>query len=384
MAGNFGVFGGGAFWGTLNNCTLTGNSASYGGGAIFGTLNTCTLIGNSAHEGGGSYDGTLNNCTLTGNSAIAWGGGAMEGTLNNCTLTGNSATYGGGAAYETLNNCTLIGNSAAQGGGTAVCTLTNCILIGNSAKGNGGGVYGGPFTINCTLIGNSADVDGGGAYTGEFNNCILYFNTASGSGDNQYGAILTYCCTTPVYPWTGDITNAPLFVDTNNWADLRLQSNSPCINAGNNAYATTTNDLDGNPRIVGGTVDMGAYEFQSPASTISYAWLQQYNLPMDGSADNVDTDGDHATTWQEWKMWTNPTNGLSVLRMLNPDPATTGTMVSWLSVANHTYALERATNAATPFTPIQSNIAGQAGTTTFNDTTATNGDAFFYRVGVAE
>jgi hypothetical protein len=54
------------------------------------------------------------------------------------------------------------------------------------------------------------------------------------------------------------VTN-PLFVA----GSLRLQSNSPCINAGNNSYVTSATDLDGNPRIMGGSVDIGAYEYQS-------------------------------------------------------------------------------------------------------------------------
>ncbi|MFN3333813.1 MAG: right-handed parallel beta-helix repeat-containing protein, partial [Caldilinea sp.] len=47
-------------------------------------------------------------------------------------------------------------------------------------------------------------------------------------------------------------------------ADYRLQSDSPAVDAGDNAVLPTgvTTDLDGNQRIVGGIVDMGAYEFQ--------------------------------------------------------------------------------------------------------------------------
>jgi hypothetical protein len=43
--------------------------------------------------------------------------------------------------------------------------------------------------------------------------------------------------------------------------NFRLQTNSPCINAGNNTYVSTAIDLDGDPRVVGDLVDVGAYEF---------------------------------------------------------------------------------------------------------------------------
>ena len=156
---------------------------------------------------------------------------------------------------------------------------------------------------------------GGGAYDCTLNNCIVYFNSAPLGGNYDASSALNCCCTTPLPTnGVGNITNAPLFVNQAN-GNLRLQSNSPCINAGNNAYVVGSTDLDGNPRIVGGTVDIGAYEYPNPASVISYAWLQQYGLPTNGSADFADLDGDGMNNWQEWIAGTNPTNALSVLQM---------------------------------------------------------------------
>jgi hypothetical protein len=63
---------------------------------------------------------------------------------------------------------------------------------------------------------------------------------------------LTYSCTTPLpTSGLGNFINAPLFVDYAS-GNLRLQSDSPCINAGSNASAPAGPDLDGNPRIVSG------------------------------------------------------------------------------------------------------------------------------------
>jgi hypothetical protein len=358
-----------------NGATLTSASLdlSGGGGGVWcssqsATVSNCVLVGNSAGGGGGgAYSGTLNNCTLSHNSSAGDGGGAYSGWLNNCTLAGNSSIYSGGGAREcTLNNCTLTANSALTffGGGAEYSTLNNCTLTSNSAKDRGGGACGGTL-----------------------NNCIVYYNTAP-QGVNYYqdqeGGILNHCCTTPMpTSGVGNIINPPLFLDYAN-RNLRLQSNSPCINAGNNTYVTTATDVDGNPRIVSGTVDIGAYEFQGTGSMISYAWLEQYGLPTDGSADFMDPDRDGMNNWQEWRCGTCPTNANSALRLLSPQRTETNVTVAWQSVAGVSYFLERSTNlgASVPFSPLVIGIPGQAGMTSYADTSATNTGPYFYRVGV--
>jgi hypothetical protein len=81
-------------------------------------------------------------------------------------------------------------------------------------------------------------------------------------------------------------------------------------------------------------------------------------------------------------MWTIPTDGTSVLRMITPSPQTNGLLVTWQSVIDHTYSLERSTNESLDFQLLRSGIMSQGATTTFTDTTATNVGAFLYRVSV--
>jgi parallel beta-helix repeat protein len=306
----------------------------------------------------------VTNCTLINNTAVGQGGGAYYCTLNNCTLRGNSATLSGGGAYQgALNNCIVVSNSATyHGGGAYSCTLNNCTLAGNRATSSG---YSG----------------GGGVDSATLYNCIVYYNT-SPSSPNYSGSTLNYCCTTP-RTGVGCIANPPLFVDlTNN--NLRLQSNSPCINAGLNAYAPGLTDLDGNPRIVGGTVDIGAYECQSPALLDYYVWLQGYGLPTTASALYVDSDGDGLNNWQEWLAGTNPTNAASALRLQLTVVLPAGVTLTWASVTNRTYFVQRATSLVPPpgFSLLQTNIPGLPGTTSFTDTNPPAPGPAFYRVGV--
>jgi hypothetical protein len=213
----------------------------------------------------------------------------------------------------------------------------------------------------------------------------LYYNTAPAGSNYLVGASnLSFCCTAPLpAQGAGNFTNSPLFINISN--DFHLQANSPCINAGNNSYSVNLADLEGNPRIVANTVDVGAYEFQTPGSMLSYAWASQYALPPDGSADFTDADGDGMNNWQEWIAGTNPTNASSALKMLMPlyPNVPPGLMIRWQSVTNRNYFVQSATNLVPAiFSTIATNLPGQPNITTFTDTNIAGSLRMFYRVGV--
>ena len=138
------------------------------------------------------------------------------------------------------------------------------------------------------------------------------------------------------------------------------------------------------PRIVSGTVDIGAYEFQPGTSGSFIGWLQQYGLPTDGSADYADSDHDGMNNWLEFCTGTNPTNSLSALRLVSVTRNGSGLTVTWQSVTNQTYFLERSIGLRgyPSFLTVATNLPGQWTTTTYTDTNAAGRGPFFYRVGV--
>lgn len=351
FAGNAAArYGGGAYQGTLFNCVLTNNSAAYGGGAASNALFNCTLVRNLAmfqnlNYGGGAYGCTLSNSLIYGNQSVSgggYGGGAAFSTLNGCLVSSNIAgNSGGGVFFGTADNSIIFSNRAMAGGGASSNFLNDCLLKYNQALSDGGGAY---FSTlgGCTVASNLCVTgDGGGLLGGAATNCVVYYNFANRGGPNYSQGILSFCDTVPLPAGPGNITNEPIFVNLSG-GDFHLQSSSPCINTGNNAAVVGDTDLDGNPRIVGGTVDIGAYEFQSPDTVPFYARLQM------------------------------TTNG------------PTGVTVSWQSVNRVLYFIQRSgvLSAPSPFSTIQSNIVGQAGTTSYTDTEAVGNGPFFYRVGV--
>jgi len=206
-------------------------------------------------------------------------------TISNCIFRLNSAENGGAIYFwqgtPKLTNCKFIDNYAGDSGGgihsaESNLTLVNCVFTRNSAVEKGGGIYNEnckPTIINCTVTKNYSYA-GGGIYnyksTPTLTNCLLWGNTSRYGADEPaqvYGVkiISRHCCIqglTAELGGTANISKDPVLADIEK-DGYRLSANSPCINAGDSDAIPdeTTADVDGNPRIAGLSVDIGAAEY---------------------------------------------------------------------------------------------------------------------------
>jgi len=252
---------------------------------------------------------TIKNGNIFSGGAISCSNGSSP-TISNCVLKDNSAVLGG--AIECGNNnsrplitrCTITANSTIVGGGAIYCTgasptIESCIIAGNFAP-RGGAIYSHnasqPVITNCTISANAASVFAGGIYCFggsnlDISNCILWGNTAVsasemmvGNGGAPASVSISYCdiqgLTAGVVVNSGSNVNwgqgnidlDPMFVSPGQMDSSRvytegnyhLLQDSPCIDAGGPVFivnaALTDTDIDGDPRLSGTTVDIGADE----------------------------------------------------------------------------------------------------------------------------
>ncbi|MFI5455752.1 MAG: beta strand repeat-containing protein [Isosphaerales bacterium] len=306
-----GVFNAGGSTLTFASSTLSGNTAASGGGieseTSTVTVTDSTLSGNDATGtssnagGGGVYNSggtaSITGSTLSGNSASNGGGGiyASSGalTITASTLSGNSVTdpfgTGGGidenAGTLTVTNSTIADNSAQHVGAgihenNGTLTAVNCTIAYNTEPSAGDGFGGGmditkgTATLYNTIIALNTDgtgavapadniyLDGSGTVSSASANNLLATGgnsgvTSGGSNDNQVGVA------DPGLD-TGLANNGGLT------QTIALLSNSPAVDAGNSLLdggQMTDQRGPGFPRIFGKSVDIGAFELQTAATT---------------------------------------------------------------------------------------------------------------------
>ena len=269
----------------LDGFTIINGYQQYGG-AIFiynstPLIKNCVISGNYAYDGGGiccqqSTDTRIKNSVISQNSAV-WAGGvrcwASTVTMTNCFIEGNTAEYGGAIdsvhSVPALRNCMVVGNMARDNGGAMRCeysvaALINCTLSGNlSANGN---------ALACNSYKTPSTVS--------IENSILW--NGADEIDNDDSSVISIVYSDVFGGWVGEgnIDSNPLFAGEGYWddsgtpsdwsddlwvsGDYHLTAESVCcIDTGDPNFLVMEGetDIDGEDRVIGARVDMGADEY---------------------------------------------------------------------------------------------------------------------------
>jgi hypothetical protein len=292
---------------TILNSVFFNNYAKYGGGVMSMS----------------SSNPFISNCKFIGNVATQSGGGFHSGyygepIIERCIFQQNKAGYVGGGIY--LYQAHLSNHHY-----NSEYDISNCLISGNFAGSRSGGIHvhqSEVSFINCSIVENRALHQVGGVNINSpplnrFTNCILWNNVGYGKSDRGvqiYGpSSKEYCYIQGIFNenkneprfrkigyW--DNNGTPEDITDDNWisGDYHLLSSSPCIDSGHPSVILTEYevDLDGNPRIQNGRIDMGVYEFvnatpvANATDVTGYAWVDGYALVKLDGVGSYDEDGD--------------------------------------------------------------------------------------------
>lgn len=282
---NYAASGGGFYFtrkSLIDNCIISNNTIygiNSGGGGGFLSLDSMILnsvICNNSNLNTGSARG----------SGLGFGNpGATTILVSNCIVRENfslakDTTFGGAIAGNVITSYTntFIKNSQiynnicsnVYGGAVAWVTLINCLISNNLTLGTGYGAARQVFSVNSVFVNNRCTANGieGSTLSWGSINCNylghtnklsppLHMNASAIAANNiVYGNLSDSISGDAGYQVSSNLFVDPLFLPDS----YKLQQTSPCIDMGNDTYATNV-DYYGRARIYGSHVDIGAAEW---------------------------------------------------------------------------------------------------------------------------
>ena len=312
----------------ITNCEITAEAPYYGGGGVYirgrtphstdflAVVRDCTISdnripGRSGGAGLATRDSLVlvEDCRILNNRmtvSIYSGGGIYMLTpvagsiVRNSLIAGNAAGDGGGVNVGggvLIDRCIIRDNLATRYAGgvhltsSPISVVRNCLVYNNRSSSRGSGIAsrGAGFLLENTTVTSNRNTTVGGYGSGGvllenatdtsyIRNSIIDQNyTAAGGHLNFVQAdsvvpVITNSCITAyaaLPPGCGNLSVPPEFIDFNA-QNFRLSRSSPCIDAGfQQTWMTGARDLGGLPRIAGGAVDMGCYEYHPTGTIIS-------------------------------------------------------------------------------------------------------------------
>ena len=248
-----------------------------------------------------------NNLTYTGLDTVyyMYGGGLrfincdVELTTTNFRYNNGQSAIGGALSLDScaviIDRCKFEHNFGINGGGLYLirsndweCSISNSLFANNTSGHFGGGLAiseSSPLISNLTVADNhSIGVMCGGIFFYQHSspvlwNCIVYGNTNDAPVEmpvqmwtwtyDEYAPEFHNCLVQyglenisnheVIQVYENCINEDPVFLNIER-EDYHLGASSPCIDAGF-VYGTDGFDLDGNWRVCGNAIDIGAYEY---------------------------------------------------------------------------------------------------------------------------
>ena len=206
---------------------------------------------------------------------------ANPGRIVNCVLTEALARSGSGGMGGFYERCKFLDLGVNSGGVTMYGTFVNCYF--NTAKGSAGnmsifhssyGIYSCSVLLSRSIAGDADFLN----VNAPIENSLIYYY-AGGKATTLRNAHNCVVYATPTCGFTIDDATCSNIITNNSVSAVfdvegRPVKGSPLIDAGDNtlldAYDDGKGDLDGNPRISHGIVDIGCYEYQyKPTAHVS-------------------------------------------------------------------------------------------------------------------